>query len=128
MSVQLVHSVYLLCACCVPATVPGAWTMVKMSPQYSPCKPQCMYRSKILEQSGKLMAHQVVNSGMFFNINTFFSRLVASLKNQDILHKNLDPLEKNQKILATLSSISARQQSVKTELWLLLQLMLTTTL
>lgn len=74
------------------------------------------------------MAHQVVNSGMFFNINTFFSRLVASLKNQDILHKNLDPLEKNQKILATLSSISARQQSVKTELWLLLQLMLTTTL
>ena len=89
--------------------------------RYSPCKPQNAHKNhwqcspNILEPSCKQMAHRV-NSGMFFNVYTLFFKLVANLKDQDSLHKNLCPLEKNQKILAALSSISARQQSAKTEL------------
>ena len=65
------------------------------------------------------MAHRV-NSGIFQHKHFFFFKLVGNLKNQDNLHKNLGALEKIQKILATLSSCSARQQSAKTELYLLI--------
>ena len=66
------------------------------------------------------MAHRV-NSGIFQHKHLFFFfKLVGNLTNQDNLHKNLGALEKIQKILATLSSFSARQQSTKTELYLLI--------
>ena len=57
-----------------------------------------------------------VNSGIFQHKHLFFFKLVVNLKNQNNLHKNLGALE----ILATLSSFSARQQSAKTELYLLI--------
>ena len=91
----------------------------------SPCKPQNAHKNhrqcypNILELGCKLMAHRV-NSGIFQHKHFFFFKLVGNLKNQDNLHKNLGALEKIQKILATLSSCSARQQSVKTELYLLI--------
>lgn len=44
---------------------------------------------------------QRVNSGMFSCMYTFSSKLVANLKNQDISHKNLGTLEKNQNIANT---------------------------
>lgn len=65
---------------------------------------------------------------VFQHKHFFFRDLLPALKIKIFYIKIQILLKKNQKILATLSSISARQQSVKTELWLLLQLMLTTTL
>ena len=99
--------------------VHGIWS--RWVHRCSPCKPQNAHKNhrqcypNILELNCKWWPTKWIQA--FFNINTFFFfKLIANLKIQNNLHKNLGALE----ILATLSSFSARQQSAKTELYLLI--------